>query len=582
MKTTKIFTIIAALMLTAAATAQTQHEVSVYAGGGLGTLQDKFIEGKGKQNFGGNAGFGYTYFFNKHWGLGTGIGASFFSGKYNIPSLPEQYNIPNGFGLGEDFDFRYVAEGYSERQRTIFLDIPLMAHFQIGKFYAALGGKIGIPVNTTFKNSLDRLRTAAQTSYTGQTGEVIELEYNMPEIGLGYFDNISNNGKLRFKPAFFASAEVGTKLKLSEKLSLYIGAYIDYGLNNIKKEGAEQPFIDYNNTTFNNAPAVFHPNSILSSTAQQTGKPMVERVAPLAAGIRLTLAFGWGKFSEPKPKPIVIPTSKIVVRTIDKVTNSNINAEVNITLDDQEVLKGKTSSGLFSAKLKHGEYMVKATVEGYFADEQVFNHIAADTVLLALQPVPPPVMYVRLTDNATNAAIDGEVSIIQNNTEVYRGKSKDGLVSAELPKGNYTVKSTTEGYIYGEQTFNHIGNDTLTVTLQEIKKDVVIVLKNLFFAFDKANILPESEPELNRLYQFLIDNPTVRIKIVGHTDNKGTIQYNQTLSDNRAKSVLNDLIERGISASRLTSEGKNFSVPVDTNDTEEGRANNRRVEFVIQ
>jgi outer membrane protein OmpA-like peptidoglycan-associated protein len=516
MYTKKLFSIFAALMLAAMASAQTKHEVSVYAGGGLATLQDNFIEGNSKLDFGGNAGLGYTFFFNKHWGLGTGVGASLFSGKYNIPSLPEQYTILNGFGENEDFDFRYVAEGYSERQQAIFLDIPLMVHFQAGKFYAAFGGKVGIPFNASFNNNLDRLRTAAQTSYDGQMGEEIDLIYTMPEIGLGNFDNMSNSGELNFKPAFFASAEIGIKWKLSETVSLYTGAYIDYGLNNIKKEGAEQPFIDYNNATFSQnaafnqdaAPAVFHPNSILTSTVQQTGKPMAEKVAPLAAGIRLTLAFGSGKFSAPKPKPVVIPTSKL--------------------------------------------------------------------------PVPLPVMHVRLTDNATNADIDGEVSIIQNNTEVYRAKSKNGMVSAELPKGNYTVKSTAEGYIYGEQTFNHITNDTLTVTLQEIKKDVVIVLKNLFFAFDKASILPESEPELNRLYQFLIDNPEVKIKIVGHTDNKGTKQYNQAMSDNRAKSVLDDLIARGISASRLTSEGKNFSVPVDTNDTEEGRAKNRRVEFVIQ
>jgi OOP family OmpA-OmpF porin len=79
----------------------------------------------------------------------------------------------------------------------------------------------------------------------------------------------------------------------------------------------------------------------------------------------------------------------------------------------------------------------------------------------------------------------------------------------------------------------------------------------------------------------LAENPEIRIRITGHTDNVGSDRANQKLSEGRANSVRDDLIKRGISADRIEAEGKGESQPITTNDTEEGRAQNRRVEFVI-
>jgi outer membrane protein OmpA-like peptidoglycan-associated protein len=76
-------------------------------------------------------------------------------------------------------------------------------------------------------------------------------------------------------------------------------------------------------------------------------------------------------------------------------------------------------------------------------------------------------------------------------------------------------------------------------------------------------------------------NPKLKIEIGGHTDNVGTKAYNKTLSENRANSVYNYLISKGIDKTRLSYKGYDFSVPVATNDTEEGRALNRRTEFKV-
>ena len=108
-----------------------------------------------------------------------------------------------------------------------------------------------------------------------------------------------------------------------------------------------------------------------------------------------------------------------------------------------------------------------------------------------------------------------------------------------------------------------------------------IVLKNIFFDFDKATLRPESTAELERLTKLLVDVPTMRIEISGHTDNKGSATYNQTLSENRAKSVVEYLISKGIVAARLEFKGYGLQQPIAPNETDEGRQLNRRTEFKI-
>ena len=88
-------------------------------------------------------------------------------------------------------------------------------------------------------------------------------------------------------------------------------------------------------------------------------------------------------------------------------------------------------------------------------------------------------------------------------------------------------------------------------------------------------------PAMQDLYDLMNENPEIRIRITGHTDNVGSDEANQKLSEGRANSVRDDLIRRGIAPERIEAEGKGESQPITTNDTEEGRAQNRRVEFVI-
>jgi outer membrane protein OmpA-like peptidoglycan-associated protein len=158
--------------------------------------------------------------------------------------------------------------------------------------------------------------------------------------------------------------------------------------------------------------------------------------------------------------------------------------------------------------------------------------------------------------------------------------SANGNASRMLEDGEYTLHIAQFGYDTLDMAIASIG-DSLNIELVPVKKGEVFIVRNLHFATNKTRILPSSEEALNALYMYLARNPQVLIRIIGHTDNVGKDAANQKLSEGRANAVMADLIERGIAPERLQAEGRGESQPIDTNDTEEGRQNNRRVEIEI-
>lgn len=168
-----------------------------------------------------------------------------------------------------------------------------------------------------------------------------------------------------------------------------------------------------------------------------------------------------------------------------------------------------------------------------------------------------------------------------------------------LPSGKeYALNVAQEGYLFFSGHFNLKGTegidqpyfmeiglvplpdatDDKKITLTENQP---IVLKNVFFESGSAVLKPISLNELNRLKDLLEKNPDLKIQIKGHTDNVGSESDNLKLSEDRAKAVYDYLVENGIVDNRLQFKGFGESVPIDSNDTVEGRQNNRRTEFVV-
>ncbi|MBQ6989348.1 MAG: OmpA family protein, partial [Alistipes sp.] len=96
----------------------------------------------------------------------------------------------------------------------------------------------------------------------------------------------------------------------------------------------------------------------------------------------------------------------------------------------------------------------------------------------------------------------------------------------------------------------------------------------------KATIKPESMGEINRIVQLMTENPDLKFSVEGHTDSTGKPESNQTLSEQRSKAIVDKLVELGIAKERLAAVGKGQNSPIADNNTDEGRAKNRRVEFV--
>lgn len=126
----------------------------------------------------------------------------------------------------------------------------------------------------------------------------------------------------------------------------------------------------------------------------------------------------------------------------------------------------------------------------------------------------------------------------------------------------------------------------VTLTADEIGNKLGLdgraVIYGLYFDFDQATIKPESAPQLQEMVAFLKGDPSKRVFVVGHTDNKGEVDYNVKLSTARANAVVEALTAAGIDAKRLRAKGLGPYAPLATNETEEGQAENRRVELVAQ
>ena len=114
---------------------------------------------------------------------------------------------------------------------------------------------------------------------------------------------------------------------------------------------------------------------------------------------------------------------------------------------------------------------------------------------------------------------------------------------------------------------------------KEFTLDLEKLMKQSLFEFDSAKIAEDNYAGLDVVSDFLKENPNISVKVEGHTDNVGSKQYNQGLSERRAESVANYLKDKGVNSTQVSTEGFGFSRPIASNDTEEGRAQNRRTEL---
>lgn len=316
-----IITVIAALSAMAM-NAQSRHEFSVSAGGGLSSMQYELAEGDYKLGFGGNIGLGYTFFFSEHFGLGTGAEFSLFNstGAYNNNFLN---SLPSTDGV-EAYEQRYYLNGFEEKQQSLLVNIPLMFQYQTGgkhRFYLSAGAKLGIPVRVSYKS------TASEISSTGYYAAQ-NVEYSTQEfLGFGQLQGNKSEGDSDLKLAVMASLEAGMKWRVGEKSYLYTGIYADYGLNNIADPGTETFILREGTDMEYITNGLFASQYTRNAEAGVESYTMVEKIRPLAVGIKLRFSIGTGCFGAKKKAQEAVEEIAPITETPAEPTPVNSQAE---------------------------------------------------------------------------------------------------------------------------------------------------------------------------------------------------------------------------------------------------------------
>jgi outer membrane protein OmpA-like peptidoglycan-associated protein len=206
-----------------------------------------------------------------------------------------------------------------------------------------------------------------------------------------------------------------------------------------------------------------------------------------------------------------------------------------------------------------------------------------------------------VVDKSSNLPVEAKIVVMDNDLNEIVGEfnsnSESGKYLITLPSGkNYGISVSADGFLFHSENMDISQTDgykeiSKKIELQKLEKGTQIVLRNIFFDLDKATLKAESTAELDRLYQLMIDNPKLEIELSGHTDTQGSAAYNQQLSENRAKAVVEYLVEKGIPSKRFQAKGYGEELPIISDaeitkmasqeEKDAAHANNRRTEIKV-
>ncbi|HCW07948.1 MAG TPA: hypothetical protein DGG95_11365 [Cytophagales bacterium] len=296
-----------------------------------------------------------------------------------------------------------------------------------------------------------------------------------------------------------------------------------------------------------------------------------------------------------RPRNIFITLAGTTYNQKTKQPIASANVDVKLKELKQPISLKTSSVGKFETRIPEVDaYSVAANATGYLpaSGDYKVPRLNRDTTLhvdLYLQPVAKQLSLAGdVLDKKTNNKVPApKMSITQRGTSsAMTPDATGGSYKQDIPgTGWFVYNVSAEGYLNSTDSVQVVDDNTIPVIknilMTEIEVGITVRLKNIYFDFDKTTLKPESFVELNKVVDFLKQNSKVSVEIAGHTDSKGSDEYNLNLSQGRSQSVVDYLKSQGIDESRLQAHGYGETKPIDTNDTDEGRANNRRVEFTI-
>lgn len=561
---------------------------------------------------GGGIGVGYQLRYRKFL-LTTGVEFESYNNQVNIFSTQGKSPLTHEFAMQpyQTMRYKYTYNQMSDLWQTGYVQLPILAgmEFANGQYYFLAGPKVGLNVMGT---------SAVSGNYTTT---IQDLELNDPLVSMPNhalvneqeFGSVKSNiNALSFNVAL--SAEIGMSLdqwlqpkaqrgkkltpaqQLLKRMHTRVALFAEYGVLNVFKSSLPDgidPIMAATPADYTDVLAGGDPIKDLDfRSALNTISAKNAKLNPFLVGVKLTMMWDLPrKNMKPKALPKE-PSPRMMTRVVDEETGKYLaGATVNITSMRNGRVTNKTanSRGYASARLLKGNYNVTANKVGYYPSDTILYALEKDlkdTLLIALKPEPKPIVYTyagRVFAEDTKEPLEAQVIVrgAADTTILYSGiAADDGLFVTDLTAGNYITTFRMPGFVETIDTIQFV-QDTLQTFMPRVKLGITIRIENLFFATGRTIILPESKQSMDDLAQFMLDNPTVDIRIIGHTDSVGSARSNKALSEGRANAVRRELIKRDIAADRIEAEGHGEDEPVAPNATEEGRALNRRVEFMI-
>ena len=552
-----------------------------------GTANPIGFQNKDKGYVGGGLGLGYQLRY-KQFLMTVGAEFNTYNSVMAITNRPDgTFSLAYGMApYANTMTYHYDFAKLNDQIIGGFVQVPLLFGMElkdIPLFWQA-GVKAGIgilglsTVSGVMTTSIEDKELIAGLNDMYKHALVTDKEVERPASNVNFGLNLA------------ASAEIGVNFDrwIKSASRLRVSLFADYGVLNALSykeiQGAQD--IPTQMTVAAN-PIDFPTNSALMTTSAKDAK-----VNPFLVGAKLAVWFDLPRHKKATQEYPKAPTPRMGVYMYDEnsaLALGGVAVEITNVETGKVLQKNTNRQGLLQGRFAPGTYQISATKNGYYPSDTILKTVEVfdfDTLRLPLERIPAPIIYtlcMNIYDVETQEPIEAAVRLTSANDTVvlYAAQSADdGFIETPLTEGDYIAHMTATGYMPKDDTL-HFVRDTFDLYMQHIKEGIKVKIENLFFATNKTYILPQSEQAMSDLANFLLENPSVKIHIVGHTDAVGSDEANQILSEGRANSVRNDLIKRGVAAERMTAEGKGEREFVADNDTEEGRQLNRRVEFTI-
>lgn len=283
----------------------------------------------------------------------------------------------------------------------------------------------------------------------------------------------------------------------------------------------------------------------------------------------------------------LVPYGTVTGRVFDSYSNLPLEAEIQFVGTGVDPVTSNDITGFFRAdNVPAGLVGVRVEKDGYFPEERVIEVEDGGLAKLNVGLAPLDMrgsFSGEVVDKQSGDGLAATISFTDSRRASIGTDPATGEFEVELPVASYEVKVEAEGYLPVTSTFPVEKGQTTTRVYELVSRGMVLTLRGVYFEFAKADLRTESYPALLEAAQVMKENPDITVEIQGHTDHIGSAEANQRLSERRAYSVVNFLVQHGgIEPKRLTARGYGLTQPIAPNDTDEGRQLNRRVDFVIQ